>query len=166
MAIITGNAFANVLIGTNVADTISGFGGNDVLIGLGGADTLNGGIGADVMVGGAGNDTYFVDNAGDTVAEGFNDGIDRIVTTISLSLSAPGRFDVENLTLAGGAIVGVGNGLGNQIVGNNLANTLSGLGGNDFAFRSWRQRQHVRRNRQRCAEWRGRCGHHARRARQ
>ena len=105
-----------------------------MLIGLGGADTLDGGIGADVMVGGAGNDTYFVDNAGDTVAEGFNDGIDRIVTTISLSLSVPGRFDVENLTLAGGAVVGVGNGLGNQIVGNNLANTLNGLAGNDSLF--------------------------------
>ena len=131
---IIGNAFANILIGTNLADTILGLGGNDVLIGLGGADTLNGGIGADVMVGGAGNDTYIVDNAGDMVAEGFNDGIDRIITSINLSLSVPGRFDVENLTLAGGAIVGVGNGLGNQIVGNNFANTLSGLAGNDSLF--------------------------------
>ena len=84
MAISMAMHLPNVLIGTNVADTISGFAGNDVLIGLGGTDTLNGGIGADVMVGGAGNDTYFVDNAGDTVAEGFNEGIDRIVTTISL----------------------------------------------------------------------------------
>jgi Ca2+-binding RTX toxin-like protein len=134
MAIVTGNALPNVLIGTNLADTISGLGGNDVLIGLGGADLLNGGAGADVMIGGTGNDTYIVDNVGDTVAEGFNEGIDRIVTSINLSLSAPGRFDVENLTLAGGAVVGVGNGLGNQIVGNNFANTLSGLAGNDSLF--------------------------------
>ena len=141
--------FANILIGTNLADTIIGFAGNDVLIGLGGADTLNGGLGADVMVGGAGNDTYFVDNVGDIVAEGFNEGIDRIISSISLSLSVPGRFDVENLTLAGGAIIGIGNGLGNQIVGNNFANTLNGLAGNDSPVRSWRQRQHVRRDRQR-----------------
>ena len=134
MAIINGNAANNVLIGTNLADTINGFAGNDVLIGLAGADTLIGGTGADAMIGGAGNDTYFVDNVGDTVAEGFNEGIDRIVTSISLSLSAPGRFDVENLTLSGGAIVGVGNGLGNQIVGNNFANTLNGLAGNDSLF--------------------------------
>ena len=105
-----------------------------MLIGLGGADTLNGGIGADAMIGGAGNDTYFVDNAGDTVAESLNDGIDRIVTSINLSLSVAGRFDVENLTLSGGAVTGVGNGLGNQIVGNNVANTISGLGGDDTLF--------------------------------
>jgi len=134
MAIINGNFLPNILIGTNAADIVSGFGGNDVLIGLGGADTLNGGTGADVMIGGAGNDTYFVDNVGDRVAEGFNDGIDRIVTSISLSLSAAGRFDVENLSLTGGAFFGIGNALDNQIVGTNLANNLNGLGGNDSLF--------------------------------
>jgi len=134
MALINGNAFPNILIGTNFADTINGFGSNDVLIGLGGNDLLNGGTGADVMVGGTGNDTYIVDNVGDVVAEGFNEGIDRIISSISLSLSAPGRFDVENLTLTGGAFAGIGNGLGNQIIGTNLANNLNGLGGVDSLF--------------------------------
>jgi Ca2+-binding RTX toxin-like protein len=134
MAIINGNAFPNILIGTNFADNINGFGGNDVLIGLTGNDFLNGGTGADTMVGGFGSDTYFVDNAGDVVAEGFNEGIDRILSSISLSLSAAGRFDVENLTLTGGAFAGVGNALGNQIVGTNFANNLNGLGGNDSLF--------------------------------
>ena len=86
------------------------------------------------MVGGTGNDVYSVDNFGDVVVEGFGEGIDTIRSSISLSLNVAGRFDVENLTLAGGAVVGVGNGLGNQIVGNNLANTLSGLAGNDSLF--------------------------------
>jgi serralysin len=134
MAIINGNFLPNILIGTNLPDTISGFAGNDTLIGLGGADTLIGGTGADVMIGGQGNDTYFVDNAGDVVAEAFNEGIDRVVSSISLSLSAPGRFDVENLSLTGGAFFGIGNGLNNQIIGTNLANNLNGLGGNDSLF--------------------------------
>src|SRR5215218_6383651 len=116
MAIINGNFLPNVLIGTNLADTISGFGGNDVLIGLGGADTLIGGTGADVMIGGAGNDTYFVDNVGDVVAESFNEGIDRVVSSINFTLNAAGRFDVENLSLTGFAVTGTGNSLGNQIV--------------------------------------------------
>jgi serralysin len=134
MAIINGNALPNILIGTNLSDTISGFAGNDTLIGLAGADTLIGGLGADVMVGGQGNDVYFVDNAGDVVAEAFNEGIDLISSSISLSLSATGRFDVENLSLTGGAVFGIGNGLDNQIVGTNFANNLNGLAGNDRLF--------------------------------
>jgi serralysin len=134
MAIINGNFLPNVLIGTNFADTISGFAGNDTLIGLNGADTLIGGTGADVMIGGQGNDIYFVDNVGDVVAEGLNEGIDLISSSISLSLSAAGRFDVENLSLTGGAFFGTGNALGNRIVGTNFANNLNGLGGNDNLF--------------------------------
>lgn len=83
------------------------------------------------MVGGQGNDRYFVDNVGDVVAEAFNEGIDLISSSISLSLSATGRFDVENLSLTGGAFFGIGNALNNQIVGTNFANNLNGLGGND-----------------------------------
>lgn len=144
MAIVIGNNLPNILIGTNLGDTISGLGGNDVLIGLAGNDVLNGGLGADVMIGGAGNDVYVVDNVGDVVAEAFNEGIDTIQSSITLSLSVNGRFDVENLTLTGAlAISGGGNALGNRIVGNNAGNTLSGLagsdtlaglGGNDFLF--------------------------------
>lgn len=130
MALITGNNFANVLVGTNDADLVKGFGGDDVLLGLAGNDVLNGGQGADVMAGGSGNDTYFVDNVGDVVAEGLNDGIDRIVSSISLSLNVAGRLDVENLTLSGFAgIDGFGNSLDTRIVGNAANNTLSGLAG-------------------------------------
>lgn len=134
--IINGNNLPNVLIGSNdPSDTINGFAGNDVLIGLAGNDFLIGGIGADVMAGGAGNDTYFVDNVGDSVAEAVNEGIDRVVSSISFSLSAAGRFDVENLTLSGAAAInGFGNALNNVIVGNNANNILSGLAGNDTMF--------------------------------
>ena len=134
MAVITGNNLANLLIGTNVNDTISGLGGNDTLIGLGGNDILNGGIGADIMVGGTGSDTYYVDNAGDVVAEGFNEGFDLIISSISLTLNVNGRFDVEDLRLTGGAITGIGNARNNVITGNNLNNNLNGLAGIDRLF--------------------------------
>jgi Ca2+-binding RTX toxin-like protein len=45
----TGNADANILIGTS---------GNNILSGLGGADTIRGGLGKDTMTGGTGNDTF------------------------------------------------------------------------------------------------------------
>ena len=135
MATINGTLADDVLIGTNSSDIISGFAGKDVLIGLAGNDVLNGGTGADAMIGGAGNDIYYVDNAGDTVAEAFGEGIDTIRSSISLSLSAAGRFDVENLALAGVlAINGFGNSLNNVIYGNNASNTLAGFAGNDTLF--------------------------------
>ena len=78
--------------------------GADELFGGTGNDLLNGGTGADIMGGGAGNDTYFVDNVGrcrhrTRPAK----ASDRIISSISLSLSVAGRFDVENLTLTGQA---------------------------------------------------------------
>jgi len=97
----TGNALAN---------TITGGVGDDV---------LTGGAGADRLVGGLGNDTYIVE-AGDTVVEAANGGIDTVRTALaSYTLGA----NVENLTYTG-----VGNFTGN---GNGLANVITGAGGND-----------------------------------
>ena len=45
----TGNADANILIGSS---------GNNILNGSGGADTITGGLGKDTMTGGTGNDTF------------------------------------------------------------------------------------------------------------
>jgi Ca2+-binding RTX toxin-like protein len=155
MALINGDNADNVLVGTNLSDTINGLVGNDVLIGLagndflnGGAgndellgqagnDLLNGGTGADSMTGGAGDDIYLVDTAGDVVTEGANGGTDRIQSSISLSLNVSGRFDVENLTLTGAAATnGFGNSLNNVIIGNNAENVLSAAAGNDSLFGS------------------------------
>lgn len=132
---INGTNFADVLVGTNLADIINGLAGNDVLVGAGGNDTLDGGLGADTMVGGLGNDIYIVDNVGDIVAEAAGEGIDTIMSSIGLSLSAAGRLDVENLTLTGvAAINGVGNALANRLIGNDANNSLSGLAGSDTMF--------------------------------
>ena len=120
------------------------------------------------MRGEAGNDTYVVDSAGDVVTELPGGGIDTIRSSVSLSLSAPGKLDVEILTLTGVlALSGTGNALINVIVGNNANNllngldgndTLAGLGGNDsliggarrrLSHRRPRRRRHAGRRRQR-----------------
>lgn len=134
---ITGSQGDDVLIGTTNTDYIFGFGGadtlygldgNDVLIGDDGNDSLIGGTGADVMNGGTGNDTYDVDDSGDQVVEGANDGTDRVNSSISFTLGA----NLEDLTLTGGASInGIGNDLNNVINGNSGDNILSGGLGND-----------------------------------
>ncbi|MCK9352527.1 MAG: hypothetical protein M0P59_00030 [Gallionella sp.] len=118
--------------GSAGSDWLPGFDGNDTLSGYAGNDTLDGGAGADSLLGGAGDDTYVVDNAGDTVTEGFNEGSDTILSSITYTLGA----NIENLALSGtAAINGVGNVLDNILVGNSNNNILTGAGGNDvFGF--------------------------------
>jgi Ca2+-binding RTX toxin-like protein len=106
----TGNGLANVLTGNSAANK------------------LNGRAGADTMAGKAGNDTYYVDNTGDKVTEGADQGTDTIRSTITRTLPN----NVEHLILTGAAnINGTGNALANKLTGNGAANTLSGKAGND-----------------------------------
>ena len=114
----TGNALNNNITGNN---------GSNVLDGGIGDDTLNGGAGADAMTGGGGDDTFIVDNIGDIVTEAINDGTDSVRSGVDFTLSA----NIENLTLTGVAISGVGNAENNYILGNALNNILDGDVGND-----------------------------------
>ena len=101
---------------------------NNILIGNSGANVLSGGTGADAMSGRAGDDAYVVDNAGDTVTENANEGIDTVQSSITWTLGA----NLENLTLTGtGATNGTGNTLDNFLTGNSGANVLTGGAGND-----------------------------------
>lgn len=107
----TGNADANVLIGTDAANV------------------LDGGAGGDAMVGGKGDDVYVVDSTFDRIEEGTDGGIDTV-----RSSSAYHFLDdnVENLILTGiGDIQGAGNALNNVITGNSGNNALTGRGGHD-----------------------------------
>ena len=116
--ILTGSAAINGN-GNSLANTLTGNSANN---------QLNGKTGADVMKGMAGNDIYYVDDIGDKVTEGLNQGTDTIRSTISRALPA----NVENLTLVGtAAINGTGNTLANKVIGNGAANTLNGKEGND-----------------------------------
>jgi trimeric autotransporter adhesin len=116
----TGNALDNLLTGNSA---------NNTLTGAAGSDTLDGGAGTDSMVGGAGDDTYYVERTADVVTETAGNGIDSVVTTVTLTALAA---NIENLTLAGGtALNGTGNTLDNVLTGNGAANSLAGLAGND-----------------------------------
>jgi Ca2+-binding RTX toxin-like protein len=126
----TGNTLANTITGNDGENHLLGLDGDDVLIGNGGADMLDGGLGADSMSGGTGDDIYIVDNAGDTVSEVAGAGIDTVLSSINLVLSA----NVENLTLKGNALNGTGNADANVIVGTSGANILDGGQGADMLF--------------------------------
>ena len=107
----TGNALSNF---------ISGNAGNN---------WIDGGAGADFMYGGAGNDTYVVDDVGDVVGEGANEGIDTVLSSVTFSLVGT---QVENLVLTGTAAPdATGNELDNVLIGNAAANVLDGGTGAD-----------------------------------
>ncbi|MBB3018480.1 Ca2+-binding RTX toxin-like protein [Microvirga lupini] len=108
--------------GDAVANILNGNAGNNILDGRGGADTMKGGLG---------NDTYYVDRAQDIVLEAAGEGIDTIISSVSIIASNPLAANVENLWLAGVATEGAGNQLNNLIVGNSANNKLYGYGGND-----------------------------------
>ncbi|OPK02803.1 S8 family serine peptidase [Pseudomonas veronii] len=119
----TGNTLDNFLIGNSLANTLSGAAGDD---------TLDGREGADAMNGGAGNDTYFIDNLGDTITELASEGVDTVVSSISLNLATLGGGQLENALLTGTANLNLtGNALNNVLTGNAGNNTLSGGAGND-----------------------------------
>lgn len=101
--------------------------GGDIFLGLG-DDLFNGRRGETLgqVYGSGGNDTYIVDDAATPIAEQFNDGLDRVRSSVDYAL-----FDnFETLILTGGEdISGRGNDEDNVIIGNSGDNQLYGYGG-------------------------------------
>lgn len=107
-------------LGSTLENTLHGDSGNNL---------LDGKSGADAMYGGAGNDIYYVDNTGDTVHEASNEGVDKVISSVSYSVSGQ---SIEQLTLTGNAnINATGNTLANTLVGNSGDNRIEGGLGND-----------------------------------
>jgi len=79
------------------------------------------------LIGTAGDDLFTVTSTKDTILEQTDGGNDRVVAHVDYTLP----INVEDLTLAGDAVRGTGNGKANVIVGNARDNLLEGLGGND-----------------------------------
>lgn len=126
----TGNTLDNYIAGNSAANKLSGLVGNDTLRGWAGNDTLDGGMGIDSLIGGLGDDTFVVDSASDVVTEATDEGMDKVLSSVTYSLASADY--VENLTLTGvAAISATGNGEANVLTGNSAANTLSGADGND-----------------------------------
>jgi Ca2+-binding RTX toxin-like protein len=123
----TGNALNNVLTGNSDDNQLLGEAGHDRLVGNAGKDLLDGGLGNDTMIGGLGDDDYVVNVATDVVTEALNGGTDRVFASLHYTLGA----NVEKMTLTGLAnLNGTGNGLANELEGNDGNNILTGgLGG-------------------------------------
>lgn len=123
-----GTAGADTILGNDGDNALDGAGSGDSLAGGVGSDSIDGGLGADTMAGGTGDDVYAVSEIGDVVSEAVGEGSDEVRSAITLTLGAA----VEDLTLTGIAgIGGTGNELANVIAGNEGANSLSGLVGDD-----------------------------------
>jgi Ca2+-binding RTX toxin-like protein len=119
-AILTGNAFSQVIIGD--------YGDNRL---AGGGVTAGGG---DVLIGLRGNDTYIVDSTKLFIIENTNEGSDvAIVTAAASNFVLNEKTSVETLQAASGtdAINITGNPDAQTIIGNEGANILSGAGGGD-----------------------------------
>ena len=58
IGIVSGGADAELILGSELLDTLTGGAADDCLVGGPGNDTLTGGLGTDVCVGGSGIDTF------------------------------------------------------------------------------------------------------------
>ena len=111
---------------TNNNDTIFGSYGNDSIYGLGGNDVIFGGDGNDVIIGGSGADTIYGDSGFD-MASYINSGSGVSVSLLS-GAGTGGPAEGDKLYSIEGL---VGSSYDDLLVGDDEANELSGLSGND-----------------------------------
>jgi len=108
--------YDDLLVGNGGDNGLGGLGGNDILLGRGGNDTLLGHEGNDSLAGGDGQDRAAYWNAPGPVTADLTSGTATGEGNDTLT-------DIENLS-------GSGN-YGDHLVGNDSANILEGLGGDD-----------------------------------
>jgi Ca2+-binding RTX toxin-like protein len=126
--ILNGEAGSDQLFGNAGNDQLFGGAGADNLVGGLGNDRLDGGEGADTQTGGAGDDIYVLDDAGDVFVELQNEGLDTVISSVSMTL----LDNFENGILTGDLDLSLtGNSAANILRGNDGANQILGGGGND-----------------------------------
>jgi Ca2+-binding RTX toxin-like protein len=135
---ITGNEFANRIIGSSMNDTLNGGDGNDVLLGGDGDDALNGGAGNDKMYGGGGHDSFDGGDGIDTVSfarSQFAANVDLNAQLILNDAEGSGFnesiVNVENLTGSNSSDILRGDGNANRIDGGLGMDMLRGNSGDD-----------------------------------
>lgn len=153
-AILVGNDLANTLTGLNANDSLSGLAGTDVLIGGAGNDTLDGGSNLDTLIGGPGDDTFVIADTTnfqiDRISEAAGEGRDTILASRNTNLATlenasglPLEVEVVQVTRTTPTQV-IGNGTANQTLIGNIGDddlrsgsgsaTLIGGDGNDDYF--------------------------------
>ncbi|HYC73495.1 hypothetical protein [Brevundimonas sp.] len=138
MAVITGDAGDNVLVGSGESDVIEGLGGNDTLSGLGDADRLDGGAGADVLQGGDGDDLLIGGLGNDTLNGGA--GVDMVSywaatggVTVNLGQQGVAQNTGEGLDTLISIENIEGSAFDDVLTGDDNANQIyEGAGGNDL----------------------------------
>ncbi|MBF0627308.1 MAG: hypothetical protein HQL91_03715 [Magnetococcales bacterium] len=116
-------------MGNSLDNSLTGNRGDNALYGYDGNDRLDGKAGQDSMFGGNGDDFYIVSNRNDRIVENFNQGVDRVESSVSFVLPS----HVENLILTGmDSVNSKGNNLNNFLHGNDKSNEIEGDEGNDI----------------------------------
>ena len=119
-------------LATLLANVRSDFG--DMISGTDGADVMDGGKGADTMTGGLSGDQYKIDDAGDSVVEAADGGMDSAAVTFLASGKTWILSDNVEMATLGGTLAAnlTGNAGHNLLIGNTAANILQGGAGNDL----------------------------------
>ena len=129
---LSGGGDVDTLSGGDGDDTLSGGAGEDILSGGDDSDTLNGGADNDMLDGGDGNDTYMAVEAGDTVTEDPEEGMDTVhYATLEDDDTSMDDESVVTDTLAANVEVVVGTPNVDNLTAADTAVTILGLGGND-----------------------------------
>lgn len=149
---IVSNILSYVVVGSMMAESVSNYGIITGGIDLGGGVDVfdnNGGVvngyidlgdgddfysvagigaGASGVFGGEGDDTFVIDSSSAAIHEGFQNGTDWVVSSVSYAL----RTNFEGLSLSGDEDLRAGgNNLDNILYGNSGDNRLLGRGGDD-----------------------------------
>lgn len=118
---VSGSIYDDSITGSNLVNGLRGDSGNDTIVGLGGDDLISGGLGDDSVNGGTGIDSYSFDEDG---------GNPPLAITVDLRITT-----AQNTGQGIDTLVGIenveGGGLGDHIIGSNVANAISGRSGDD-----------------------------------